>query len=115
MTHDAIRMPATIAIIAQNSVVLNACFVSDESRSSVPDRRWSGKEPRRCWPIDVEDIGASLVCRDEGCALIRWSQTTSLMPWQERFALRLVGNIGTTRQRRSTFRWQCSNEGRDGG
>lgn len=31
MIHDAIGMPAMIATIAQNSVVLNACFLSPSS------------------------------------------------------------------------------------
>src|SRR5215211_5196105 len=34
--HEAIRMPPTIATIAQNSVVLNACFVSVVRRANTP-------------------------------------------------------------------------------
>src|SRR3954449_12803931 len=37
-THDAIRMPAMTATIAQNSVVLSERFVSLVSRISIPPR-----------------------------------------------------------------------------
>jgi hypothetical protein len=36
MIQEAARMPATIATIAQNSVVLKACFVSVVNRAMTP-------------------------------------------------------------------------------